>query len=105
MERVIFEIILEQREEEQKADRNVATSQRRDVGSTRRGSQQVANVVTPQRRDVSAISASPSLKVKGTRFQGKSEIRTDKGTKSRGQRTRSLEKTVAFIFSSFLKDC
>ena len=42
----------EQREEEQEASRNVATSQRHDVGSTRRGSQQVGNVTTPQRHDV-----------------------------------------------------
>ena len=56
MEQAVFKTILEQREEEQKAGRNVATPQRRDVGSTRRGSQQVTNVATPQRRDVSAIS-------------------------------------------------
>ena len=36
MERAVFEIILEQREEEQKAGKNVATSQRRDSPTSRR---------------------------------------------------------------------
>ena len=35
VERAVFEIILEQRAELQKVGRNVATSQRRDIGSTR----------------------------------------------------------------------
>ena len=48
---------------------NVATSQRHDVGSTRRGSQQVTNVV---------ISASTSLKAKGP------EIERDWKTYGRG---------------------
>ena len=64
MERVVFEIILEQREEEQKAGRNVATL---------------------QCRNVSAISVSPSLKAKGTRNRGGSKILTDEGTESREQ--------------------
>ena len=77
MERAVFGIILEQIEEEQEAGRNVATSQRRDVRSTRRGSQQVANVAMPQRRYVSANSVSTSLKEKGPKFEGGSEnVRT-----------------------------
>ena len=95
MEREVFGTILEQREEEQKASRNVATSQhrevptlrrpnvatsqRRDVGSIRRGSQQVANVVTSQRRDVSANSVSTSLKAKGPKIK-----KRDRKTYGRG---------------------
>ena len=86
MERAIFEIILERREEDQKTGGNVATSQRRDVPTSRRrvnekrkptsgqrhdaSTSRRLNVATSQRRDVSAISASPSLKTKGIRFRG-----------------------------------
>ena len=98
MERAVFEIILEQREEEQKAGRNIATSQHLDIPTSRRrvkekrkstsGQRRNAstsrrlNVAMLQRRDVSVISASPSLKAKGTknRLIGK---RTDEGTESR----------------------
>ena len=77
MERAVFGIILEEREEEQKVGRKVVTSQRRDVRSTRRESQQVTNVTAPQRRDVSAISASTSLKAKGPEIESGSEnVRT-----------------------------
>ena len=85
MEREVFRIILEQREEEHKAGRNVTMYQHCNVGSTRRGSQKVTNVATPQRRDVatlrrlnvatlqrcdvSAISASTSLKEKGPEIE------------------------------------
>ena len=58
VERAVFESILEQRVEVHKAGRNVSTSQRRDIGSMR------IEVNKRQRRDVSAIFASPSLKVK-----------------------------------------
>ena len=59
----------------QKVGKNVATSQRCDVSTSRlrvneNGSQQVANVATSQRRDVSVISSSQSLKAKGTRIRG-----------------------------------
>ena len=59
VERAIFGSILEQRVEVHKAGWNVATSQRRDVGSTK------IEVNKWQRRDISAIFASPSLKAKG----------------------------------------
>ena len=64
----------------------------------------MANIATPHRRDVNAISASPSLKEKGTRKRGGSENVRTRARKVERQRTRSLEKTVAFVFSSFLKD-
>ena len=59
----------------QKVGRNVATSQRRDIPTSRHranenGSQQAANVMTLQHRDVSMIFASPSLKEKGIINQG-----------------------------------
>ena len=69
MERAVFGTILEQREEEQEAGKN----ERRDVGSIRRGIQQVANVATLQRRDVNANSVSTSLKAKGPKIKGGSE--------------------------------
>ena len=87
MKQTVFGIILEQREEEQKAGRNVATSQRHDVRSTRRGSQQVTNVATPQRRDVATSRSQCDfclniIKSKGTRNRGGIGKCTDEGTKS-----------------------
>ena len=77
MEQAVFGTILEPREEKHETGRNVATSQRRDVGSTLRRSQQVANVATPQRRDVSAISPSQSLKAKrDENSKGSKNVRT-----------------------------
>ena len=65
---------------------NVAKSQRSEVGSTRRGSQQVANVATPQRCDASTNSVSTSLKAKGPKIEGGGGggigKRKDEGTKS-----------------------
>ena len=104
MERAVFGTILEQREEEQEASKNVLTAQRRDVGSTRRGSQQVANVATPQRRDVSANSVSTSLKAKGPEIEGGSKNVRTKARKALQQRPRSAERRLVFIFSSFLKN-
>ena len=99
MEREVFGTILGQREEEKKAGKNVATSQRRDVGSTRRGSQEVANVATPQCRNVSAISASASLKAKGTKKMRGIEKRTDEGMESRAAANQiSGEDTCFCIF-------
>ena len=74
VERVVFESILEQRVEMHKDGRNIATSQRRDVGSTRIK----VNVATS-----APFFASPSLKEKrGTINQG-IERSTYKGTESR----------------------
>ena len=69
------------------------------------GTSRCPNVAMSQRRDVSANSVSTSLKAKGTRNQGGSEKHTNEGMESREQRTRSMEKTLDFVFSSFLKDC
>ena len=55
----------------QKVGNNVATSQRRDVGSTR------IEVNKRQRRDVSTIFFSPSLKEKNGTINGGIEIRKD----------------------------
>ena len=78
---------------------NVATSQRRNVGSMIIGSQQVASVTTPQRCDVSAISASTSLKAKGPEIEGGIEKRTDEGTECRVAATQiSGEDTCFCIF-------
>ena len=50
---------------------NVVTSQRRNVGSTKKYKSTSGNVAKSQRRDVSAISTSPSLKAKrGPEFEG-----------------------------------
>ena len=99
MERAIFGIILEQREEEQKVGRNVATYQRRDVGSMRRGSQQVTNVMTSQRCDVNTISASTSLKAKGPEIERGIGKRTDEGMESIAAATQiSGEDTCFCIF-------
>ena len=71
MERAVFESILEQRVEVHKAGRNVTTSLRHDVGSTR------IEVNKRQRRDVSAIFASPSLKAKkGPEIEASKDLRT-----------------------------
>ena len=104
MEQAIFEIILELREEKQKASKNVATSQRHDVWSTRRGSQLVANVATHQRRDVSVISTSPLLKRKGTRNRGGSKNVRTRAHKAKQQRPRSAEKRPTFVFFFFFSD-
>ena len=61
----------------------------------------MANVATPQRRDVNAISASPSLKAKGTRNRGGSENVRTRAWKAEQQRTRSVEKTLVFVFFFF----
>ena len=72
VERAVFEIILDLIAEVQEVGKNVATSQRRDVGSTRMevNKARSLNVATFQRHDVSAISPSQSLKAKGTRIRG-----------------------------------
>ena len=115
VERVVFEIILEQRAEVQKVGRNVATSQHRDVESTRRGSEPAANVATSQcrnvstsrrlniptlqRRDVRANSASNIIKSTWSRNHGGIEERTNKGTESRAVATEiSGEETYFCIF-------
>ena len=105
MERAVFGTILEQREEEHEAGRNVAMSQSRDIGSIRRGSQQVANVATPQRRDISANSVSTSLKEKGPEIEWGSENVWTRARKALQQRPRSAERRLVFVFSSFLKNC
>ena len=57
------------------------------------------NVAMLQRHDVSSISASPSLKEKGTRNRGGLKIRTNKGTKSKAAATQiSREETYFCIF-------
>ena len=93
MERAVFGTILEQREEEQEAGRN--------VGSIRRGSQQVANVVTSQRRDVSANSVSSSLKAKGPEMERGSENVWTRAWKALQQRPRSAERRLVFVFFFF----
>ena len=70
MERAIFEIILEQREEEQKVGRNVMTSGQQEEEVNKWQTPRRLNVASSQRRDVSAISPSPSLKEKGTKIRG-----------------------------------
>ena len=105
MERAVFGTILEQREEEHEAGRNVVTSQRRDIGSTRRGSKQVANVATPQRRDISTNSVSTSLKENGPEIEWGSENVRTRARKALQQRPRSAERRLVFVFSSFLKNC
>ena len=91
MERAVFGIILEH-----KSSRNVAAYQCRDVGSTRRGSQQVTNVATPQRRDISAISTSTSLKAKGAEIDEGIGKRRDEGTKSIAAATEISEEETCF---------
>ena len=104
MERAVFRIILEQREEEQKAGRNVVMYQCRDVGSTRRGSQQVTNVATPQRRDVATLRRQHDfclniIKSKGTRNREGMGKLTNEGTESIAVATQiSGEDTCFCIF-------
>ena len=79
---------------------NVATPQRRDASTSR-----CLNVATPQRRDASAIYASTSLKEKGLEIEGGSENVRTRARKAEQQRPKLVEKTLTFVFSSFLKDC
>ena len=63
------------------------------------------NVTKLQRRDVSAISCSTIIKRKrDQKSRASKNIRT-RARKAEQQRTRLLEKTLAFVFSSFMKDC
>ena len=72
----LLEAILEQQKVVHKDGWNVATSQRRDVGSTNIKST-ICNVATPQRRNVSASSAFSSLKAKsGADFEVSGIVRT-----------------------------
>ena len=96
---MVFGIILEQREEEQKADKNVVMYQRRNVPTSRRRVNEKRKSTSDQRRDVSAISASTSLKAKGPEIDEGIGKRTDEGTKSIAAATQiSGEDTFFYIF-------
>ena len=109
MEREVFRIILEQREEEHKAGRNVTMYQHRNVGSTRRGSQKVTNVATPQRRDVATLRRQRDfclniIKSKGTRNREGMGKLMNEGTESVEATTQiSGEDTCFCIFFFFEK--
>ena len=88
MERVVFEIILEQIEEEQKAGRNVATSGQRE--------EEVNKWPTSRRQREFCLNI---IKSKRTRNQGGIEKRTDEGTESIAAATQiSGEETFFCIF-------
>ena len=77
-----------------KAGWNVATSQRRDVGSTKN------EVNKRQRCDVSASSASPSLKVnRGQELKGR--IVRSRARKSKQQQSRSRRRDLLLYFLLF----
>ena len=84
MERAVFKTILEQREEEHEAGRNVAT---------------------PQCRDVSTNSVSTSLKAEGPEIEWGSENVRTRARKALQQQPRSAERRLVFVFSSFLENC
>ena len=85
VERAIFESILEQRVEVHKSSRNVATSQRHDVPTSRR------------QRD---FCLSIIKRKKGTKNQGIEEVRT-RARKAEQQRPKSAKKRPTFLFSPF----
>ena len=76
---------------------HVAMSQRRDAWSTE-ASQQAT-----QRRDVTMISALASLNARGDLILMVSKNVWTKGRKVEQQQLGSLEKTLPFVFSSFLQ--
>ena len=88
MERAVFEIILEQREEEQKAGRNVATSSQRE--------EKVNKWPTLRRQREFCLNI---IKSKRTRNRGGIKKRTDEGMESIAAATQiSGEETSFCIF-------
>ena len=90
MERAIFEIILEQKEEEQKAGRNVATSQHRPSRRPNVAHHDVptSSIAMPQRHDVATSRRQRDfcltiIKIKRDQIPRGIENCTDEGTESR----------------------
>ena len=93
MERAIFEIILEQREEEQKVGWNIATSGQREEEINKWPTSRRLNVATSQCRGLTIIKSKRDQIPRGV------EKRIDEGTESRAAMNQiSGEDNCFFIF-------